>query len=309
MIRKITSATDLPNWFKERPYKKQLSKVDWYREIRHRQFLLRMFELQQAIQRMPKSAQEKSNEILLDILEATPRPDSYIFLVPQSDRPVHDLTAGEVLYLRSAIHDDYLIQIGKRFDGLLSLWRKALGENPEGPTPLFREYEHQIASFLRGIEKSPCAEKLDDPIQKILDSMGNPWLSYGRPLNGFPITIDIQYDDQTIISHFKDWLDKKRKAEGERVRRPFNQNDLDGWEHFKIREIFDLEIWARITNAKISDSVIAHVLWPVSPDDFSPIDVLRTTARKKSKEIFTFNVVIRLYGQLLLENGENFLVQ
>ena len=39
------------------------------------------------------------------------------------------------------------------------------------------------------------------------------------------------------------------------------------------------------------------------------IEVLRTTARKKVKDVFNYQVVVRLYGQLLLEYGENFLVK
>lgn len=251
----------------------------------------------------------ESREILLKLLKNTPHPNSLLFYVSQSNRPVHDLTAGEALYFRSAIRDDDLIQLGKRFDGLLSLWLAALKEDPEGPTPLFGEYEHQIQIFFTDLDKSPWAGKLDEPVEKFLDGVGNPWLSWGRPLNGFPITIDTQYDDETIINYFKSWLAEKRKTEGKRVRRPFLQNDFDDWEYFKIREIFDLEAWAKLMNVKILDKVIAHSLWPNPSDDFSPIDVLRTTARKKSKEVFSRNVVVRLYGQLLLEYGENFLEQ
>ena len=104
--------------------------------------------------------------------------------------------------------------------------------------------------------------KLDEPIEKFLEGVGNPWLSYGRPLNGFPITVDTQFDDETIVSFFKQWLAEKRKTEGERARRPFLQSDFDDWEYYKVREIFDLETWAEIINVKIPDNVIAQFLWP-----------------------------------------------
>lgn len=310
MIRRITSVSELPDWFKNRTYKKKLSRVDWFREIRMRQTLIHLLEMGQRHTHYSEEASNERREFLLRLLEAAPRPDSLIFLVSQSNRPVHDLTAGEALYLKSAIRDDDLIQVGKKFDGLLLLWFKALKEDPVGPTtPLFGDFERRIRVFFDELEKSSYADKLDEPIDKFLDGVGNPWLSYGRPLNGFPITVDTQYDDETIINFFKNWLAEKRKTEGERVRRPFLQNDFDDWEYFKIREIFDLEAWATIMNVKILDKVIAHSLWPNSSDDFSPVDVLRTTARKKVKEVFSFNVVVRLYGQLLLEYGENFLEQ
>lgn len=303
MTKRITSVSELPDWFRNRPYKKRLRSVDWYREVRSRQVLADM------LKRRPNDAQigEESQKVLLELLKKDARPDSLIFFVSQSSRPVHDLTAGEALYFRSVTRDEDLIEFGKKFDALLSLWLKVLKEDPEGPTPLFGEYEHQIGIFFDELEKHPCAGKLDEPIEKSLDGVGNPWLSYGRPLNGSPITIDTQYDDETIINYFKSWLAEKRKTEGERLRRPFLQNDFDDWEYFKIREIFDLETWATLMNVKILDKVIAHSLWPNPSDDFSPIDVLRTTARKKVKEVFSFNVVVRLYGQLLLEFGEKFL--
>ena len=54
---------------------------------------------------------------------------------------------------------------------------------------------------------------------------------------------------------------------------------------------------------------MADALWPLAQDNFSPIDVFRTTARKKTNEIFQFETVVRLYGQLRLKHGENFLTK
>lgn len=309
MAKRIKSVSELPDWYKHRSYRKRLSKVDWFREIRMRQSVVRLLEMDQADGHSLDDLSDSSRKILLRFLETAPHPSSPIFFISQSNRPVHALTAEEAIYLRSAIRDEDLSQFGKEYDRLLSLWHKACDEDPEGPTPLFGEYEHQLEKFVDELEKHPYAGKLEQPIESVLDGVGNPWLSYGRPLNGSPITIDTQYDDETITSYFKSWLAEKRRAEGERVRRPFVQNDFDDWEYFKIRELFDLETWATVMNVKILDKVIAHALWPNPSDSFSPIDVLRTTARRKVKDVFNFNVVVRLYGQLLLEYGENFLEQ
>lgn len=308
-MKKITSVSELPDWFKNRSYKKRLSKVDWFREIRMRETVIGLLEEEQRDAHFSEEVSDKDREFLLKMLEPTSRPDSSISIVPHSNRPVHDLTAGEALYLRSVIRDEDLILLGKYFNRLLLYWLTALKEGPEGPGYLLEEYDERIRIFFDKLKKHPCAGKMDEPIVKFLDGVGNPWLYHGRALNGFPITIDTQYDDETIINYFKSWLAEKRKTEGERVRRPFNQNDFDDWEHYKIREIFDLDIWATLMNVKILDKVIAHSLWPNPSDDFSPIDVLRTTARKKVKEVFTYNVAVRFYRQLLLEYGENFLGQ
>lgn len=310
MKQRITSVKDLPDWFKNKTYATNLNIIDWFREIRKRQKVLDLYEFGKKYRDSTGKNSEESRETLLSLLLATPRPDSLIYSVSQNNRPVYDLTASEALYFRSAIRDDDLLQLGKKYDELMSLWHKALDEmGTDDPTSFFGEYEHQIAIFFEKFDENSYAKKFDEPIEKFLEDIGNPYLSYGRPLNGSPITVDTQYDDETIITHFKNWLAEIRRNEGERIRRPFTQKDLDDWELYKIRQIFDLEMWASIMHVKINDKVIADSLWPYAPDNFSPIDVLRTTARKKIKDVFNFNVVVRLYGQLSLEFGENFLAQ
>ncbi len=309
MTRRIKSFDELPSWFKEREYEKNINRVDWYREIRRRQHIETLFEMRFGIKKFTEAARDEMNSILLEMLEFSPRSDSVIYALSQTDRPVQDLTAGEALYLRSAIKDKHLIRAGERVEKLLAHWRASVIENPAPSFKVPYHYERRIAAFMSDIKNSDLAEKFDAPIEVFLGDMGNPWLSYGKPLNGCPVTIDTQYDDKTLIDAFKGWLAKRRAADGERRRRPFNQKDFDDWGYFKIREIFDLETWAKLSDVKIPDNVLANALWPISSDDFSPIDVLRTTARKKTKEIFSFDVVVRLYGQLLIEEGENFLMK
>lgn len=305
MSKKITSTSQLPDWFEPARYKKRLSEIDWFREIRRRQIVRQSLDLRPPGQGLTPESQQ----IMLSLLVTPPVPDSVVFLVGQGNTPIRDLTAGEAIYYRSAIRDPDLVQLGKDLDHLMSSWYAALSEDHDGPTPLNGEHEALLASFFGDLDSKPYSEKMDMPVESLLEEAGNPFLSYRRPLNGWGITVDTQYDDDTLIKYFKNWLNQKRIHEGERARRPFNQNDFDDWEYFKIREIFDLETWARITDCKILDKVLAQAVWPNAPDDFSPIDVLRTTARKKVAEIYTFPIVVRFYGQLLLGHGENFLAQ
>ncbi len=118
-----------------------MSKIDWFREIRMRQTIVRLLDMSETAENSLEDVSGETREILLNLLETSPRPDSHIFFVSQSSRPVHALTAGEALYLRSAIRDEDLSQFSEQYDALLSLWRKAREEDPGGPTPLFGEYE------------------------------------------------------------------------------------------------------------------------------------------------------------------------
>jgi hypothetical protein len=305
-MEKIRTVSGLPEWFRNRTYRQGLGKVDWYREISARQIVAHLISMRPSDVPIPDTSKEI---LMVMITEPKVHPHSYAYDVPQYNHPINDLTAGEAIYFRPVLRDVDLIYLAEKFDDLLALWLRALQENPDGPTPLFGEYESRLADFFKELQVDERADKLDKPIIESLDGVGNPWLSYGRPLNGFPITVDTQYDDETLVNSFRDWLSKNRAAAGERMKRPFNQNDLNDWENYRIRELFDLQTWSRLTGVKIQDNVIALALWPDAPDDFSPIDVLRTTARKKVKEVINYEVVVRLYGQLLLELGENFLEQ
>jgi len=308
-MEKIKNISELPDWFHKRSYRKQLSDKDWYREIRWRQNLQSLVEMHgEALLNIG----EESYEFLSKFLEKEDvRPDSMIYVVPGEGVPVLDLTVGETAFLAFSTQKSDVSAMVEKYIKLLELWREACDEmqaaGSSGPTPAFGQYEVELPAFLDQLEKDD--PKFDCPIEQYSKCLMNPWLSYGRPLNGHPVTIDTQFDDETILHHVKKWLVEKRKTEGIKARRPFNQNDFDDWEYYKIREIFDLQMWATLNDKKILDRVLAEALWPNAPDDFSPIDTLRTTARKKTKDIFQFETVVRLYGQLQLAHGENFLIE
>lgn len=308
-MEKITDISRLPDWFYKRIYRKQLSDINWYREIRIRQSLLSLIEMWG--ERNLKIPEESRNSLLERLKKDDVRSDSMIYFVSQEAIPISDLTVGETAFLAFSTRRSNASEIVKKYEQLLELWIDALDEmkaaGDDGPTPTFGQYETELAAFV---------DQFDD-IESIFESdigqyyarLENPFLSYGRPLNGHPLTIDTQFDDETILRHVKEWLIETRKKEGSKARRPFNRNDFDDWEYYKIREIFDLQIWAILNDSKILDRVLADALWPNTPDDFSPIDVLRTTARKKVKDVFQFETVIRLYSQLKVNHGENFLTQ
>ena len=250
----------------------------------------------------------EGQEALLHILTAEKiRPDAMINFVPQNGYPIRDMSVGEVAFLRFAIKDHEVNNIAFEYEKLLALWCEAQEEAArDGPTPKFFQYGRVLSEFVNRLDDENDGHQFDALVEPLSSHLANPWLSYGRPLNGYPVTVDTRFDDETIIESLKEWLKARREADGSSARRPFNQNDFDDWEYYKIREIFDLETWAAVSQIKILDRVIAAAVWPNAPDSFSPIDVLRTTARNKAKEIFSFETVVRLYGQLRLTHGENF---
>lgn len=224
-----------------------------------------------------------------------------LFEVNHTSHPIDDLGVIEAFFLSESVSDPTLVRIKNDLSNLIALWRKE--HEREDAIIYSYEYEKALQDFMHSENIDAAYVHVDS------DEEGNPYLSYGHPLSGHPITVDTQFDDETILKEFKKWLAGKRKQEGESARRPFNDDDFSDWQYYKIRELYDLTVWSQVHEVKILDRVLASALWPNASDDFSPIEVLRTTARKKAAQVFQWSVAVRLYGQLRLEHGENFLAE
>jgi len=293
---KIRSVKELPDWFRNRKYRKNLSEIDWYREVRKRQYLAGALEF------CSRDGQGLATRRSYgDMLALEMHPQSPLLLIAQHDSPVRDLQANEIAFLRFLLKSEPVEPLLQEYEGLLRDWVDTAGS---GFTPSFYDYERNLEAFFRRLEEDGLSRPFDAPCE---NGIGNPWLSYGRPMGGHPVIIDTQFDDDTILRTVKAWLNAKRKIDGVTARRPFNQNDFDDWEYYRIRELFDLETWASANDVKILDKVIVAALWPNAGDDISPIDILRTTARKKAGEVFRMETAVRFFGQLLIAHGENFL--
>ena len=284
----IKTKNDLPNWFLDKKYPKNLTAIDWYFEIRKVVYLNHLLE---------DKIQDK--EFLLSMLSADAK--KIPLIQPDNVQPIQPLTVLESLYISNAITVDGIDLINSDLKKLLLMWKEEIKK--EDAVPYSWEYERELEEFMKNIFQKDIV--FEDVLK--FSELGNPFLSFGRPLNGTPVVIDTQFDDQTIINSVKKWLEEQRKINKEKAKRPFNQNDFDDWTLFKIREIAELDVWAKIENIKIQDKVLASALWSNSDGDVSPIDILRTTSRKKIKEIYNFQTAVRLHGQLIIQEGENFL--
>ncbi len=302
MKRKVKSASELPEWFKTRSYKKQLSAVEWYVEVRARQVIAKI------LARKPDGPIEEHTRAIIRRLQSGAPAYSTGYSLREVTKAVNDLTVGEALYFRSVATDSEVIGIGRSLDSLLAVWHSTLAQmRAEGKIP--EDFWQTVNQLQDKLDELSLTEQWKSPATQLDDNFGDPAAFSRDVFNGFPVTVDTYLDDETIIEHFKEWLSKQRQRAAERARRPFTRNDFDDWEHYKIRELFDLETWARLEGVKIQDKVLARAMWPTPPDDISPVDVLRTTTRKKARDVFTLAVAERLYRQLCVEKGENFLME
>lgn len=300
-MKVIKSVADLPDWFKEKKYEKTLSVTDWYREIRKRQYGVDAVEFMMT---NPHVSSHHARDVLYILHAALPKEWPF-FWINQQNYPIEDMSKMEAMYLAACFDDPKSQEAHRDYSDLMQVFKSEV--NHPKRTVFSRKYEDMLSDFFNKYAESEEMSELVYPTAAD-GNIGGLYLSYGRPLKGYPVIIDTQYDDATIIGFVQMWLADRRKENGEKAaKRPFLQNDFDDWAYFKIREVVDLDTWARANDVKILDKVMAAAIWPNAGDEISPIDMLRTTSRKKVKEIFRFEICVRLYGQLMLDLGENFL--
>jgi hypothetical protein len=299
-VSTIKRVEDLPDWFQSANYKKNLDASDWYREIRKREWA--NYEI--GLAKKNPDAPVNRPLSLFRAMYRELKKDWSLYYKYGMGNPVRDMSKSEALFLAAFNHED---ELSKKFftqsKTLIGHFKNLVRRGDHFAPP---EYEDRLAFFMDDWINFDNPNMSDMAYRVVYDT-GNAFLEYGRPFEGFPVVIDPTFDDETILAVMKEWLVQMRKDDFPRARRPLNQSDFDDWTFYKIREVHDLDIWASLTGVKIPDRVIAAALWPHAADDFSPIDVLRTTSRKKVKDVFSTYMCARLYGQLTIEQGENFL--
>ena len=298
-MTKIKSVGDLPEWFRPALYERNITDRDWYREIRKRTWAYEQIKSARADPRAPR---HRVNTLFRACYKNL-KPSWREYRQDGPDVPVRDMTQREAIFLAAANWTDTAKHFFNDCRGLMDAYAKEVAHGEDWASA---EYDERAAEFVFNWHEFRDNELNDMAFGSSLDEC-NPLLSHSRYYEGYPLVVDTSFDDETILNDMKVWLAMVRRDRESKARRPFNQNDFDDWSLYKIREIHDLDLWSFINDIKIPDRVIAAALWPHASDDFSPLDVLRTTARKKYREIISPSAELRLYGQLVLAYGENFL--
>ena len=229
--RKITTVDELPDWFKSKIYKKNLTDAQCYVEINFRTMLLAWDRLDG--ERDTAFARDDFDRaIKLKI-----NPTSPLLHIPGAHNPIEDLTALEATYLAATYraHRPSSAGLMEELNQLIALW-KIEREDPPEPGMVSYRYEKAVETFFEGLRKD---EKLETTYFDAGD-LANPFLSYAQAINGVPLVVDTEFDDQTLIASFKKWLADVRLQSNEKIKRPFKQDDYDDWAYYKIREVYDL---------------------------------------------------------------------
>jgi hypothetical protein len=118
-------------------------------------------------------------------------------------------------------------------------------------------------------------------------------------LSGIPVAVDIDQDDESLMSAFKFWLANARSILGP-ARRPIGAQDFSSWRDYGVLPVFDLRLWGELHHVRYSETLIADTLWPDA--EFDSAERLRKVTRPKIKELFDdWALVGRFWRQLELE--------
>lgn len=303
-MNKIKSVKDLPSWFSTGNYKDNINEQDWYREVARRSWVMSSIEkrsLNPGYLGSSKAIEDSERFVI-----ASWKPNDKRYTVLQNFRAVRDMSEVNAVLIGSCCSQNEkttsAIQI-YRLQLLLELFQfeKLLLKN--GKKDLSIEYKHKAWAYWHEfVEKANCPSLAHQAVE----NFGNPFLYGSSSLEGYPLVINMDHSDELIVTAFNDWLGERRRLDKEKSKRRFTEKQFSDWSLFKIRQVFDLDIWAKLNMVKITDNVMAKAIWSNNASG-SPIDVLRTTSRGKVNEIFQPDVVARFRNQLILEKGENFL--
>lgn len=95
---------------------------------------------------------------------------------------------------------------------------------------------------------------------------------WDRFMYKLPVTIDLSWDDKSLLTSFKVWLAGAR-AEAEKagfkfLSKPIGNDALSNWHTYQVLGAFDLLTWRDLSGECYTDATVAAWLWPDQSDSF-----------------------------------------
>jgi hypothetical protein len=156
-------------------------------------------------------------------------------------------------------------------------------------------------------EKEDALDEFTSEHVQALSRLGMYWSGeFAGPLSGISITVNYDYDDETLRAWFEGFLRYRSRLSRSTIEnpKPFGETDFRKWHEYQILAVFDLDLWGQLNRCKFTDSLIAKTLWPDtdSADSekgiFEPAPRLRRTIRPMVAEVINWRTFERLKHQV-----------
>jgi len=280
MTRLVRNQKSLPDWFPLPIYGKDLSPEEWLEELVVRFALVKVLENTGN----PSSVKASFTNVLVD----------------------HDRTGNSLLSDENSAGELWGVRELSAYE--LS-YLSAMTVNSKNGKALFSEIEsarskHNISRLV--VEKTSLSKRWNGSFSSLIDWEAEPF-EMPDVLPRFPVTIDLDQDDETLKHSFEVWLAGIREELGP-AKKPFSAKDFADWKEFGVLPIFDLDFWGTLIGCKYTDNVIANTLWPYA--DVDATERLRKVSRPKVNALFhDWYSIGRLWRQLELSAALKSLVQ
>lgn len=177
-----------------------------------------------------------------------------------------------------------------------------------------------LASNIERLKHADDAMKQDWHIPSEADKYSQEWRMANFPVfmnsnskkiepvgdeKNLQIVVSIAATDEQIIKDFTSWLKNIRshKNMGPTEKKNFNKKNINEWIEFKLIPYVDLAIWAASRNSVITQSLMANLLFPQSPDDgdiFYDAERIRKSTKRKAEYLMSPICVKALDMQVML---------
>jgi len=310
----IKSYKGFPDWFKEKNYSISNSASSWADELKFRYFIRQICSRPTN----PDISIEKYLEV------SAPYPGA-MFDYDEEANPIQELTPFEIAFLFSFLkckEFDLLINTINSFPDYYKAYilepiaesiSKSSGEKVNVSDLEIGEDQKRILieKGLLNLLDWGFFDKVDERFYNIFENhfvrnfyTSHPLYEGTDVLNGTPVTIDLNFDDKTILNSVETWLKEQRERTGSKSSKPYTVNDFEKWEKYRILQVFDLDTWCTATGQQITDAAISKTLWPDNSEDaedISPIDRLRKVSRPKIETLIKLETISHLRALAALD--------
>lgn len=269
----LRSRKDLPEWYPLATYTKNLSEEEWFEEL-----ILR-YGFKEALTRGTKSS-----EVLEGFQSAVingKRGNGGFFeevRQPHEIWGVWGMSAFDMMYIAAAMLNSEKARV---------LLKNIQHRRSEG------KIEHLMA-----FRENEFSASREESFGDYIDWDNEPFL-VSDIVPRFPMSIDLDQDDETLKAAFSNWLIHSRQGD-KLARRQFDERDFRKWKKYRVLAVFDLQFWALLTDCKYTDSLIANTLWP--NEDVNTTERFRKVVRPLCETLFEdWSNIARLGRQIELK--------
>ncbi|MFL1551690.1 DUF6387 family protein [Pseudomonas sp. D47] len=253
---------EIPDWFDLKFYQEPLSRVQWLIHIAYRVDYFTSKPLYQGL-----TEQQKISDFFFGIYpKQFDLPDNHIDPFPVKCMSASDLAVFSACWSKDPSWQALYQKLCSAVENVDS-WtylKDSLG--------VINEIYRNGSPLIKETARNPgCIEYSTQPY-----------------IHGAAVTINLNHDDEAIKQAFSVWLEGMRSEMSERVKKPFNDDDLQKWQKYQVLAAFDLCQWAEIKGFRYTNNQLANALFPPESIGLDERDVDMTErVRKLVKPLIT----------------------